>query len=395
MSDSLSSLHEHERTYEQERRGSEVTPFELFFDLVFVFGFIQVTTYLADNLTWTGVLRGIALLATLWWAWICYSWLTNSVPTDEGLRERVVLLCATAAMFVAALAVPNAFGRAGVLFGVAYFVVRALHVGLYAIATESTPGTRDGIFRLGPGLLTASTLLVIAGFLDGALQATFWIAALAIDYGTPAVKGVSGFGVHAEHFVERYRDIVIIALGESILAIGLEVRSDDPSSLAMVAPIALLGIALAATLAWLYFDQVTIAMEQNLARANDTERASMARDTYSYLHLPIVAGIIFVALGLKKTVAEAGTPLDAIPAVALCGGAALYLLGDAACRLRDTGSVGTLRLAVAATVCGLVFFAIQVPAFVTLAVIVLLFAVLTALKTAGLNPQRRVHADRT
>ena len=127
-------------------------------------------------------------------------------------------------------------------------------------------------------------------------------------------------------------------------------------------------------------------MEQNLARANDTERASMARDTYSYLHLPIVAGIIFVALGLKKTVAEAGTPLDAIPAVALCGGAALYLLGDAACRLRDTGSVGTLRLAVAATVCGLVFFAIRVPAFVTLAVIVLLFAVLTALETAGLNP---------
>jgi len=367
----------------------EVAPLELFFDLVFVFGFVQITTFLADDLTWTGLLRGIALLAALWWAWICYSWLTNTVPTREGLRERLVLICATAAMFVVALAAPSAFGETGVLFGVAYFVVRVLHVGLYALATE--PETRQAVLRLGPGFLGAPALLVVAGFLDGPFQAGLWTIALAIDYGTPAVQGVTGFSVYAAHFVERYRDIVIIALGESILAIGLEIGADSSSVSLLVVAVALLGVAFAATLAWLYFDYVTFAMEDNLARADGPEQARMARDTYSYLHLPIIMGIIFVALGLKKTVAGPGAPLDVIPAVALCGGGALYLLGDAACRLRDTGTVSVPRLAVAALVCALVPVAVQVPAFLTLLAVVLPFVALAAFETMGFSFQRRIY----
>jgi low temperature requirement protein LtrA len=367
----------------------EVAPLELFFDLVFVFGFVQITTFLADDLTWTGLLRGIALLAALWWAWICYSWLTNTVPTREGLRERLVLICATAAMFVVALAAPSAFGETGVLFGVAYFVVRVLHVGLYALATE--PETRQAVLRLGPGFLGAPALLVVAGFLDGPFQAGLWTIALAIDYGTPAVQGVTGFSVYAAHFVERYRDIVIIALGESILAIGLEIGADSSSVSLLVVAVALLGVAFAATLAWLYFDYVTFAMEDNLARADDPEQGRMARDTYSYLHLPIIIGIIFVALGLKKTVAGPGAPLDVIPAVALCGGGALYLLGDAACRLRDTGTVSVPRLAVAALVCALVPVAVQVPAFLTLLAVVLPFVALAAFETMGFSFQRRIY----
>jgi low temperature requirement protein LtrA len=391
MIESISPRRESEGANKRERQENEVSPFELFFDLVFVFGFVQTTTYLANNLTWTGVLRGIALLATLWWAWICYSWLTNAISIDGRLLERVVLFCATAAMFVVALAVPNAFGETGVLFGIAYFVVRLLHVGLHALAIGSE--NNRAIRLLGPGFLGAPALLVAAGFLDGTLQAALWVLALAVDYGTPALRGVAGFTIEAEHFVERYRDIVIIALGESILAIGLEISGSAPSSLATIVPVALLGIVLAATLAWLYFDYVTFFMEENLTRADGAKRARMARDTYSYLHLPIVAGVIFVALGLKKTVAGAGVPLDVIPAVALCGGGALYLLGDAACRLRDTGTVSILRLAVAALACALVFVAVQYPALVTLTAVVLLFVVLATLETAGLNFQWRVRTD--
>lgn len=289
-------------------------------------------------------------------------------------------------MFVVALAVPNAFGESGVLFGIAYFVVRLLHVGLYALATE--PETRRAILRLGPGFLGAPALLIVTGFLDGAPQAALWVVALAVDYEIPAVQGVAGFSVRAEHFVERYRDIVIIALGESILAIGLEIGTDDPSSLATIVPVALLGIVLAATLAWLYFDYVTLAMEHNLAGADDVERARMARDTYSYLHLPIVAGVIFVALGLKKTVAEVGAPLDVIPAVALCGGGALYLLGDTACRLRDTGTVSIPRLVVAAVLCALVPVVLVVPAFVALIAVVVPFVALAAFETANVRYRR-------
>ncbi len=144
-----------------------VTPLELFFDLVFVFALTQVTGFLTDHLTWTGMLQGAALLAASWWAWVGYSWLTNAVPAEEANPARLVILTAMAAMLVASLAVPGAFGEYGVLFGVAYLVVHLLQVLLYALATGRAPETRQAILRLAPGFLVAPALLVVAGFLDG------------------------------------------------------------------------------------------------------------------------------------------------------------------------------------------------------------------------------------
>src|SRR5918999_3941120 len=201
-----------------ERR---VTPLELFFDVVFVFALTQVTGFLADHLTWTGMLQGAALLVVLWWAWGGYSWLTNAVPAEEVIGARLVILTAMAAMLVASLAVPDAFGEYGVLFGLAYFVVRILQVVLYVLATGNTPETQQAFLRLTPGFLLAPALLIPAGFMDGFAQGTLWAVALTIDLGVSLVRGVSGFRVHAGHFVERYGLIVIIALGESIVAIGV------------------------------------------------------------------------------------------------------------------------------------------------------------------------------
>src|ERR687890_517199 len=195
-----------------------VTPLELFFDLVFVFALTQVTSFLADHLTWTGMIQGAALLAVLWWAWGGYSWLTNAVPAEEVIPARLVILTAMAAMLVASLAVPDAFGEYGILFGLAYVVVRILQVLLYALATGGTPETRRAILRLSPGFLVAPALLIVAGFLDGFAKSALWALALAIDYGVAFVGGVSGFRVHAGHFVERHGLVVIIALGESIVA---------------------------------------------------------------------------------------------------------------------------------------------------------------------------------
>src|ERR687897_906367 len=367
-----------------ERR---VTPLELFFDLVFVFALTQVTGFLADHLTWSGMLQGAALLAALWWAWGGYSWLTNAVPAEEVIPARLVILTAMAAMLVASLAVPDAFGEYGVLFGLAYFVVRLLQVLLYALATGGTPETRRAILRLSPGFLVAPALLIVAGFLDGFAKSALWALALAIDYGVAFVGGVSDFRVHAGHFVERHGLVVIIALGESIVAVGVGVSGLAIGAGVIVA--AVLGVALAAGLWWAYFDLVMLAAERRLTRAKGEERARLARDSYSYLHLPMVAGIIFVALGVKQTLAHVGDPLGIIPAAALCGGVALYLLGHNAFRLRDVGSVSVPRLVVTVLCCALVFLAVTVPALVTLAMLAVLLCALAAFETMRSREFRR------
>jgi low temperature requirement protein LtrA len=364
-----------------------VTPLELFFDLVFVFALTQVTGFLADHLTWVGMIQGAALLAVLWWAWGGYAWLTNAVPAEEVIPARLVILTAMAAMLVASLAVPDAFGAQGVVFGLSYFVVRLLQVLLYALATGGTPETRRAILRLSTGFLLAPALLIVAGFLDGFAQAALWVFALVIDYGVAFVGGVSGFRVHAGHFVERHGLIIIIALGESIVAVGVGVSGLAIGAGVIVA--AVLGVALAAGLWWAYFDLVMLAAERRLSRAKGEERARLARDSYSYLHLPMVAGIIFVALGVKQTLAHVGDPLGIIPAAALCGGVALYLLGHNAFRLRDVGSVSVPRLVVTVLCCALVFLAVTVPSLVTLAMLAVLLCTLAAFETMRSREFRR------
>ena len=364
-----------------------VTPLELFFDLVFVFALTQVTSFLADHLTWTGMIQGAALLAVLWWAWGGYSWLTNAVPAEEVIPARLVILSAMAAMLVASLAVPDAFGEYGVLFGLAYFAVRLLQVLLYALATGGTPETRQAILRLAPGFLVAPALLIGAGFLDGFAQGALWVVALAIDYGVAFIGGVSGFRVHAGHFVERHGLVIIIALGESIVAIGVGASGLEIGVGVVLA--AVLGVALAAALWWAYFDLVMLVAERRLSAAKGEERARLARDSYSYLHFPMVAGIIFVALGVKQTLAHVGDPLGTIAAVALCGGVALYLLGHNAFRLRDVGSVSVARLMVTILCCTLIPLALSVPSLATLAILAGLMCALAAFETMRSREFRR------
>jgi low temperature requirement protein LtrA len=371
------------------RGGDEerVTPLELFFDLVFVFALTQVAGFLVDHLTWLGMLKASALLTVLWSSWAVYSWLTNAVPAEEVIPARLVIFAATAAMFVASLAVPDAFGEYGVLFGLAYFVVFLLQVVLFALATGGEPEQRRAILRLAPGFLGAPALLIVAGFLDGLAQGALWAVALAIAYGVAYVRGVAGFRVHAGHFAERHALVVIIALGESIVAVGVGASGVGLGTSVLVA--AVLGIALAAALWWAYFDLAMLTAERRLSAAQGEERARLARDSYTYLHLPMVAGIIFAALGLKQTLAHVGDPLGTIPAVALCGGVALYLLGHNAFRLRDEGSVSVPRLVVTILCCVLILVAVSVPSVITLAVLTVLLCGLAAFETASSREFRR------
>ena len=364
-----------------------VTPLELFFDLVFVFALTQVTSFLSDHLTWLGMLQAVALLTALWGAWAAYSWLTNAVPAEDVIPARLVIFCAMAAMFVASLAVPDAFGEYGVIFGVAYFGVFLLQVLLYALATGSEPEQRRAILRVAPGFLGGPALLIVAGFLDDFAQGALWAVALALEYGVPAVRSLSGFRIHPGHFAERHGLVVIIALGESIVAVGVGASGVELGPAVLVAVV--LGIALAAALWWAYFDLVMLTAERRLSAAHGEERARLARDSYTYLHLPMVAGIIFAALGIEQTLAHVREPLGTIPAVGLCGGVALYLLAHNAFRLREEGSVSVPRLVVAVVCLALIPVGVSVPSLITLAVVALVLCGLAAFETATSREFRR------
>jgi low temperature requirement protein LtrA len=340
------------------------TPLELFFDLVFVFAITQVTGFISADPTWTRLAQGLAILAVLWWAWVSYAWLANTAASDEG-AVRVVLMSAMAAMLVTSLAVPGAFGDDGLIFGVAYLIVRLLHLGAYVTVSRGDPQLRSVVGRLASTMLPASGLLVVAGALDGAAQALCWAGALAVDYGGLVARGVEGWRVVPGHFAERHGLIIIIALGESIVAIG--VGAEGLGLDAGIITAAVIGVVLASALWWAYFDVVAIVAERRFRGAASPEQVLIARDSYTYLHLPMVTGIVLGAVGVKQTLEHVGDELEAVPATALCGGLALYLVALSAFKRRNIGSFNRPRLVAAAVLAALAPAATALPALLTLA----------------------------
>ncbi len=348
-------------------REERVTPLELFFDLVFVFAITQVTGLMAAQPTWQGLARGLLVLAALWWAWVAYSWLTNTVDPEEGVA-RVVVFVSMAAMLIVSLAVPEAFDEHALLFACAYFVVRLMHIALYWEAGRDDPALQGAVARMAPGVTAGPLLLIVASAFDGPAQGVVWCIALVIDYGGVLVAGPSGWRVSPSHFAERHGLIVIIALGESIVAIGAGGAADIDLAFGEIAA-ATLAICVLSSLWWAYFDVVAPVAERKLTEATGAARAALARDSYSYLHLPMIAGIVLLALGIKKTIGDVHKPLETVPAVALCGGVALYLLAHIAFRLRNVGTLNRQRLVIALACCALVPFAREVDALAALAAV--------------------------
>jgi len=364
-----------ERVTPEREDEHPVSVLELFFDLVFVLAITQVTLLLAEDLTLGGLFRGLLILALLWWSWVGYSWLTNSIDVED-VATRISIFVAMAAFTVAALAVPAAYGDDALPFALAYAVVRAMQVGLYAYGTDDEDPNHGAILKLGPGFLLSAGLVILGAVVGGEAQQWIWLVAIVLDVLTPIVADTSQFRVHAGHFAERHGLIIIIALGESIVALGSGVTEETVDLSRAIG--ASLGVAAAAALWWLYFDIVASVAEHRMKQARGGERARIARDSYSYIHFLMIAGIVLLALGIKKTLLDSEEPLKLVPAIALCAGPALYLLGHIAFRLRNVGTLNRQRLVISIVLLALIPVAHTIDALPALALVT---AVLIALVT--------------
>jgi len=361
----------------EERRTS---PVELLWDLVFVFAVTQVTTLLSSDLSWPGFGRSFLALALVWWAWSAFVWAANA-EEDESVLLRAVLLPAMVLIFIAGLALPQAFGDRATLFACTYAGVRFMHLGLYAGASRRGNASWGAIAGFAVTVAVGMVLLVAGSFLHGTARVVCWAVAAAIDYAGPAwltrerLRGLQRVAV--AHFAERYSLFVIICLGESIVATGLG-ASNRPLETDLVAAVTF-GVLITVGLWWTYFDRFAGIAEERLRDHQDPVLA--AADAYSYLHLVIVAGIIVFAVGAKIVVHEASDPLGDAARLALCGGVALYLLGHVAFRLRMIGDVGWEKLAVAAALLVLYVVGDGMVGWVAAAAVTALVAALCAVET--------------
>jgi len=278
-----------------------------------------------------------------------------------------VMLVATAAMFVAALAVPDAFGRHRLVFALALLLVLAMFVGLYALAGRAEPDLLAAVLRMARTTALGGTLILAAAFVPSGLRPVLWSAALAVGFLGPGLAGVRGWRVHASHFAERHGLILIIAIGEALVAIGFGARGTGLGAGVIIS--AVLGLVVAASFWRAYFDFFSAGVQRLLADRRGEQRVALARDAYTYLHLPMIAGIVLFAFGTRTTLSHVHAHLHVIPALALCGGSALYLLAYVALQWRVSRTLSRGRSVAAAALAALLPVALVVPAIVTIALV--------------------------
>jgi low temperature requirement protein LtrA len=375
------------------REGERVTPLELFFDLVFVLAITECTTLMAHHPSWTGVGQGLLVLGVLWWAWASYAWLTSVIDPEAG-AVRLVFFAAMASMLIAAISVPEAFGDRALVFALAIGVFRVAHIALFMIASADAPDLRRSTTALAISTAVAVTILVAASAFDGLAQAGLWVLALALDFGGPYFFGEEGWQLVPGHFAERHGLIIIIALGESIVEIGTGAAGHLDLGVGVAA---VLGVAVAAALWWVYFDVVALVSARRLAEAEPGRvQNALARDSYSYLHLLHVAGIVMTAFGLKTVIAHTGAHLGWVTAFALLGGIATYLGGLVAFRFRHVRSWNRNKLVLIPLLLVLIPVATAIPALATLAIATALLALLVVREHAGYDVRRsRLRARNT
>jgi low temperature requirement protein LtrA len=367
------------------REGERVTPLELFFDLVFVLAITQCTALMSHDQTWSGLAQGLLILGVLWWAWVGYSWLTSVIDPEAG-AVRLVIFVAMAALLIVSLCVQQAFDNLALTFALGIGAFRTAHIALFWLAGADDKDLQRSVIGLAASTAVAVGILALASLFDGLAQGTLWALAIFLDMAGPYFFGAEGWKLVPGHFAERHGLIVIIALGESIVAIGIGASGALDLGIGTAA---VLGIFLAAALWWTYFDVVALISARRLGEAEvGRVQNELARDSYSYIHLLMVAGIVLMAFGMKVTIGHYDEHLHDVPAFALLGGLAAYLLGLVAFRWRHVHSLNRHRLGLAIVLLFLVPVATAVPALVSVAICVALIWAMIVYEHRGYGPGR-------
>jgi low temperature requirement protein LtrA len=385
----------------EEQEHATVTPLELFFDLVFVFALTQVTAFMADELSWQGILRGALVLMLLWWAWTGYAWLAN-VASAEERPIKLAILSGMSAMFVLALCIPEAFDDAPggldgpVVLAICYLLFRLMHLVMFLIISREDPRLRSQVYRFAPSVIASGAVLLVASQFEGWLQTALWVLALVADYIGTALGGFSGWRVPSPgHFSERHGLIVIVALGESIVAIGVGVAKEPISWVIIAASV--LGLLLSSAMWWAYFDVSALLGEHALATEPQETRARLARNAYSFAHAPLALGIILVAFGLKEVLVYVSDsshhsltdPLPRVALAALVGGVVLYLLGHVVFKWLTVQTVSVVRLVAAAVLLLATPLIMGLPALAQLGVVAFVVACAMLIETVVFAESRR------
>jgi low temperature requirement protein LtrA len=314
---------------------SRVTTFELFFDLVYVFAFTQVSRLMAETHSATGILQALILLSLMWWTWVGYSWISNQASADQPFL-RSVMTFAMIAVFIAALTIPEAYedlegGWNGPLvFAGAYAAVRIIHVGLYLVVARGDRAMRRQLLIFMVALIPAVTLIFVGAAIGGEAQLWLWLVAMIYDLVATRVGSALGRGWRlpsAEHWAERHGLVVILALGESIVAIGVGVAREPIDLQIMLGSAA--SVVISVLLWWSYFARLAAFGEHALSRRDGQARAILGADAYSYAHLVIIAGIIVTALGIEDAMKHVDDvePFGWFGAIALGAGIAMFAAG--------------------------------------------------------------------
>jgi low temperature requirement protein LtrA len=326
---------------------------ELFFDLVFVFGITQVSTLLGSELTVSGFAKSALVLGLMWWVWSQYTWALNAVDPRRPSVTVAVIFAAGGAFFCAQ-SIPEVFGNGENWFGVSFAALSALGLLIYWAGLAGHTEHQQALHTYLPFAAIAPVLVLAGGLLADALRPLFFASALAINIAGAVNAGKSAFRIQTAHFSERYSLIVLIALGEAIVAVGLgtsEVQRNPMFIYSASASLLLIGALYVS-----YFGWVADATEARLAQTPATQQARLARNLYTFLHYPIVAGIVCIAVATERVVTNAREPLRLEGRVALALGVTLFLSGFI---LGNKITAGTwlleriVALAVIATLCAL------------------------------------------
>jgi low temperature requirement protein LtrA len=320
-----------------EAAAVRVSTLELFFDLVFVFTITQLTTVLVDEPNGRGVAQVVLMLGLIWWMYSGYAWLTNAVAPDSS-RRRFLLLGGMAGFLVIALSIPDAFDGSGTAFGLAYLAVVLVHFGMFTRASSQT--VVEAVLGLARTNIPTALLVLAGGIAGGTATYVLWTLAFLGEWGVARYTTPRGFEVAAGHFVERHGLVVIVAIGESVVAIGIG-AAGLAVDLELVA-VAVLGLLLSACLWWAYFGAGDDdRAERALTSAPPERRFLMGFDGFGIWHIPILLGIIAAAAGIKKVTGHPGEELGTAQALQLGGGVALFMLGDLL--FRRTLAIGAVR----------------------------------------------------